>query len=332
MGATVAGTVTIQVVTSMSDNDAWWQGLAVDGVPTGITDAGHHLQLIWDSTTAPNGNHTLAVTAHQVTTGTITGEAAVAVVVNNAGKPTPSPGVPTPAPTIVAGPFVPLSDAVAAARVVRATWEPRPDNNAANHAIPTSVQLGQVANLAFLNADGNRLVHLVTGNFTATTDEILQWASAKWGFNPDITRATAVDESYWHQNGAGDIGNGVSLGILQIKSRDYTGTCPNGWTATSNTSPVLALPACLSHNLTGFAAEYKLMYQRACVTGDIGYLAERVPTAGYAKYVLGPGANNDLWGCVGNWFSGGWQDAGSLSYQAKVKADLAKRTWTQPGF
>ena len=53
----------------------------------------------------------------------------------------------------------------------------------------------------------------------------MQWASYKWGFDPDVTRAIAVVESHWHQDDIDDVGNGVSLGILQIKSADYAGTC-----------------------------------------------------------------------------------------------------------
>ena len=39
----------------------------------------------------------------------------------------------------------------------------------------------------------------VTGNFTGTTDEIIQWAACKWGIDEDIVRAQAAKESYWIQ-------------------------------------------------------------------------------------------------------------------------------------
>ena len=36
-----------------------------------------------------------------------------------------------------------------------------------------------------------------TGNFTGTTDEIIQWAACKWGFDENTLRAQVAKESYW---------------------------------------------------------------------------------------------------------------------------------------
>ena len=79
----------------------------------------------------------------------------------------------------------------------------------------------------------------VDGNFTGTTDEILQWGACKWGFDEDLVRAFAANESWWRQSAAGDLvsntsvcpsgatySNGdcaLSYGIMQIKSTDYRG-------------------------------------------------------------------------------------------------------------
>ena len=43
----------------------------------------------------------------------------------------------------------------------------------------------------------------VTGNFTGTTDEIIQWAACKWGIDEDIVRAQVAKESWWYQRPAG---------------------------------------------------------------------------------------------------------------------------------
>jgi autotransporter family porin len=49
-----------------------------------------------------------------------------------------------------------------------------------------------------MDARGHAVLQAVTGHFTGTTDEILQWGAYKWGFDPDLVRANAVDESRWH--------------------------------------------------------------------------------------------------------------------------------------
>ena len=41
------------------------------------------------------------------------------------------------------------------------------------------------------------LYRRVTGNFTGTTDEIIQWAACKWGIDEDIVRAQMAKESWW---------------------------------------------------------------------------------------------------------------------------------------
>ena len=55
----------------------------------------------------------------------------------------------------------------------------------------------------------------VTGRFRGTTDEIIQWAAAKHGIDPDVMRAVAVVESYWRMTTVGD--DGDSFGLYQIR-------------------------------------------------------------------------------------------------------------------
>jgi Flp pilus assembly CpaE family ATPase len=65
----------------------------------------------------------------------------------------------------------------------------------------------------------------VTGQFTGTTDEIIQWAALKWGLPMDLVRAVAVVESHWHQLGRPGDG-GLSYGLTQIKRTVSRGTYP----------------------------------------------------------------------------------------------------------
>jgi hypothetical protein len=148
----------------------------------------------------------------------------------------------------------------------------------------------------------------VTGNFTGTTDQILAWAACKWGFPLDIVRAQASQESDWRQSLAADCGvttqpethGCASVGILQVKGADIPPTHHGTWP--------------YAYESTSWNADYAYAVRRACYDGKITWLGN-----GYRA--------GDLWGCVGQWFSGRWHDAGAESYIAKVKQRLAARTW-----
>ena len=81
---------------------------------------------------------------------------------------------------------------------------------------------------------------------------------------------------------------------------------------------------------TAFNADFRAAQHRACMNGDINYLRERTPIPPYPNY---PTSDTDLatWGCIGNWFSGGWYDKGALDYIGHVKQSLVSRAWTQLG-
>jgi hypothetical protein len=243
------------------------------------------------------------------------------------------PPTPTPIPTI-SGVFTTLppgaqlpSEAECAVRVHRSSWEPRPDNYAANHRVPTAQQ---IAGLAPWGPDNGQVVkadtasRLITGNFTGTTDEILQWAACKWGIDVNIARAQAVAESHWQQSDRGDQTNDASL-------------CPPGtWNGTScyQSYGILQIKYIyskaawpMSRDDTAFNAEYSYGSIRGCYEGWATYLYERTPVAGYPRYHRG-----DIWGCVGKWYSGSWYDQGALDYIKSVKMYMANKQWLQPGF
>lgn len=234
----------------------------------------------------------------------------------------------------------PRSDLEAASRVLRQDWEPRPDNALFNHTVPTPDQLRQVQIPKYMDARGHAVLEAVTGHFTGTTDEILQWGAYKWGFDPDLVRANAVDESHWHQNMVGDIGNGVSLGIMQLKSRNLLGTCPqsphfpavvDSVSARSIQQYLAGEPSCLSYNSTAFAVDYRLAYFRACMNKSITYFFNHEPVSGHSRYA---DANGDelLWGCLGSWYSGYFWDADSLDYVERIHRFYAHKPWLKTGF
>jgi autotransporter family porin len=143
----------------------------------------------------------------------------------------------------------------------------------------------------------------VTGAFTGTTDEILQWGACKWGIDEDIVRAQAAKESYWTQTNVGD--NGESFGILQVR-QPYWGWAFNDGVGDAKSS-------------TAYNVDAALAARRNCFEGNETWLG--------GSY--GPG---DIWGCVGLWFSGRWYDDGANTYIAAVKSYLQQTIWLTPSF
>lgn len=237
-------------------------------------------------------------------------------------------------PTLPAGAALP-SGAQCASAVLSssASAEQRAANAAANHEVPTFAQLAAFhafpikGNFApawdFLRVDGR---------FSGTTDQILRWGACKWGVDEDVVRAEAAAESHWQQSAAGDATGDFSLcppgagfpgawdgtrcmqsyGIMQMKFKSF-----GGWP--------------LSKDSTAFNVDFRLAYQRACMNGDINYLSRRIPASGYPRYPDGT-TDEMLWGCMGDWFSGGWYDGGALKYIADVKSLLDRRGWLRSQF
>jgi hypothetical protein len=201
------------------------------------------------------------------------------------------------------------SESACAARVRPSSWEPRPDNEAANH---TNVYAqGHRLTGSYLAQYGYE--SRVTGNFSGTTDEIIQWAACKWGFDEDTVRAQAVQESSWHQSQLGDCNvttqpqtHGCSsVGILQVKGADIPPTHPGTWPYASQS--------------TAFNLDYTLAVRRACFEGKETWLGN-----GYHA--------GDIWGCLGRWYSGRWYDQGAVNYIQSVQALYTNKVWLRPGF
>lgn len=239
-----------------------------------------------------------------------------------------------PAAADIAGGFTTLppgsplpSEQDCANRVHSSSWEPRPDNNTANHQVPTAEQTALLTpwdEKIGVDPKANGLLQQINGNFVGTTDEILQWAACKWGIDENIVRAEVTVESNWHQNFQGDYTTDSSLcppgmwngqgcyqsyGLLQLKYYYFQSAWP------------------MSRDDTAFNVEYVLGVIRTCYEGWTTYLSDRTPLPGYAPYHAG-----DIWGCLGRWYSGGWYDQGAIYYIQQVKAALANQSWLQASF
>jgi hypothetical protein len=197
----------------------------------------------------------------------------------------------------------PLADARAAAKVSPGGWEPRPQNDADNHRTPTRSQLR-----AFYEQIKEPYAQWVTGQYRGSTDQIIQWAAAKWGLNPDLLRAVAAVETWWYM---GFVGNeGTSFGLLQVRTPYH---CQG------------ALVCGLFQHDTAFNVDYYCSVIRSYYDGKQTWL--NTVTGNGQPYRAG-----DIWGAVGYWAAGRWHVPAGAAYVAHVQADLAERVWEQPYF
>jgi hypothetical protein len=161
----------------------------------------------------------------------------------------------------------------------------------------------------------------VDGNFTGTTDEILQWAACKWGLDEDIVRAQTAKESWWYQTAGGDLSNNPSdchpsvrdqdpcpesIGVLQVRYL-YHGPAMNDSIAS-----------------TAYNADYTYAAWRSCYNGNETWLNQFERGGTYAA--------GDVWGCLGVWFSGRWLVSDALVYMNDVEDLLNDRVWEQNYF
>ena len=254
----------------------------------------------------------------QVAIGAIGSKGASASAVAQRVAPPPAPTSTTPVPTtppstsahfgtLPVGAALP-SDATCAA-AVRPTAEIRPDNVQANH----TVGIGSTT-------DNPR----VTGNFTGTTDEIIQWAACKWGIDEDVVRAQIAKESAWHQNAKGDLNNDQSTCYPAL--RTASGPCPESiglgqvrflysGAAFSNGNAV---------NSSAYNLDFTYSQWRACFDGQKTWVNTVERGAQYAA--------GDMWGCVGLWFAGRWYTDPAKTYIAAVQSYLNQRVWDTPNF
>jgi autotransporter family porin len=305
-GSTVSGTVN---VTAAEASGVSWLDFYIDG---NYLQSGPPLSFTWNSGTVPNGNHTLSATAFN-SSGSQVGTASTVVDVQNSSV-TPS----TYFSTLPPGSTLPSGAACAAMVPQNPNFEPVPANYTANHTVPTD----NLTNMRTTTQNGGAApgsFNRVDGNYTGTTDEILQWGACKWGFDENLVRAIAWNETGWMQSGAGDLTYdtsecpsgaiftgpecALSYGIMQIKASDYAFTFPD------------------SHTSTAFDVDWKLAYQRACFEGNIGYLSERS-----SNYPNGD-ENNMLWGCVDQWYSGTWWNGTDDLYISQIKTLLNSEPW-----
>ncbi len=241
-------------------------------------------------------------------------------------QPSTGPSSPQRFTTLPPGSTLPGDDACASA--VRPAAENKRMNAAAN-----ATRGGQSIPASFFSGDdaraGSTIAPRIDGNFTGTTDEILQWAACKWGIDEDVARAQAVTESWWRQTAQGDWGTdptrcppGHGLGVDD--PANHPAECPESWGILQNRYPyeVSAWPGIAVS--TAFNADLTYGIWRACFEGYETWLNTVDRGSQYAA--------GDAWGCVGRWFAGRWHTSSADGYITTVQTNLSNRVWEQAVF
>jgi autotransporter family porin len=198
--------------------------------------------------------------------------------------------------------------------------------NATYNATPGNQGLGSNPFSGGDQRANTQIAPRVNGNFTGSTDEILQWAACKWGIDEDIVRAQAAIESWWRQTNLGDwttdssrCAPGHGLGV-----DGRPGECPESFGILQNRYPYeqSAWPGIASS--TAFNADTTYAIWRACYEGYETWLNDVERGQQYAA--------GDAWGCVGRWFAGRWHTQAAEDYIGRVQGYLNDRIWEQPQF
>lgn len=341
--ATVSGTVSLP--TTDTCPGAWFERLFVDGVAAGDFAVGG---VQWNTIGSTAGAHTITITAQTKNPNSIPlGAASVVLNVTAAPSPTPSPSgtpsvTPTPSPvsTIIPDPQFPA-------------------NQTANNTVPTaafwaeymSMTNGRTTNSAgqYYELPGSYLQTIDQTPYTDTTSGIFNHYATEYGIPPDVARAEGWADSQWKQGAIGDCsgvsgctsdgGSGISLGIDQIKSRDYPYTCPS--TASQQTFASITAADCASHLSTAFDVEYWALKIHGCEIGQMAnYMAQNGRDHGtpgstdYKSEVAAAAGGNAaaqqqlLFDCVGQHAGGDWRSSTNNSYATQVMSYANSKPWT----
>jgi hypothetical protein len=212
--------------------------------------------------------------------------------------------------------------------VHRSEWEIRPGNARPNRTEPPALRLvpRDDATKAYDPRWNAEVLRRITGRYTGTTDEIFQWAAAKWGLPDNLVRTVAFMESDWQQSNRGD-----EVTDQAGCPRGYRTPCPVtfGIAGTKSTS----WPGVFPWNRDSTAASVDVLggWLRGCYEGWVWWLRD------HGSRARGTYAGGDIWGCVGAWASGDWHDVSARDtsgerYLQRAQRFYALRPWLEPGF
>ena len=212
------------------------------------------------------------------------------------------------------------------ARLVRASSssESRPLNALPNrvagyHVDPSFFPPGDSPQVA-------KLAPMINGEFTGTTQEILQWAACKWGIDQDVVIAQAAAESWWQQGKLGDWTANPELCPPghEIGAEGKPGECPQSY-------------GIMQDRYSLEKSAWPGIEVSTAMNVDVAYAIWRSCYDGYETWLNNdsesqPYHAGDLWGCVGRWFAGNWYTPEAEAYIHLVKKYMGEQVWLQPSF
>jgi hypothetical protein len=147
------------------------------------------------------------------------------------------------------------------------------------------------------NANWRGYYDRIDGACTGTTEQILEWAAKKWGFDqlgyPDLAKAVGVAETWWRVSFVGPYGE---LGILQLHPGFLPDTEPATWS-------------------TAYGADYAMAVIRSYYDGSNW---------------IGAATKGDLRGSVAAWNCGCAYNGGGM-YASTVFQYHSTKPWKRPG-
>jgi hypothetical protein len=209
------------------------------------------------------------------------------------------------------------------------------------------------------------LLPRVDGQFTGTTDEIIQWAACKWGIADNILRAQAVEESTWYQylhfsdgqcywtRGCGDAfskptsASTTYCNGLARFGHDYqkdtnsrygaypwnapmSGMCPKTFSIIGIMSwddPAWEAPNPPWPGDQNGTFPFNRNSTAFALDYEASYL--RGCDEGWISWLPSRG---NIWGCVGSWYSGDWLSTAASGYISRVKNDITNHIWLTANF
>jgi autotransporter family porin len=166
----------------------------------------------------------------------------------------------------------------------------------------------------------------VTGAFTGTTDEIIQWVACKWGIDEDVVRAQTAKESYWFQRNVGDFTTDTTRCVPGHEPGEdgREGECPESIGIMQVRYPYFVATIADAVTSTAYNLDIAYAVWRTCFEGEEEWLDEVDPGRDYAA--------GDMWGCVGRWFAGRWYNVPAIEYMTAVQDYHDDRIWERGDF